>query len=318
MMALLCKLVDRTAIQFAALRMPGPDERDAHLAEARQFLRSPEFVPPRVDLPAVEFIGPKRFRFATPRPTAFAENDLVHGRLYRCQRRWQERPAVVLLHGWNDLINHRLRFPLVAWQFNQAGLNAAAIELPFHFQRRPRQLGARGNFLCPDILRTARAIAQAIAEIRAVSHWLRAQGCPAVGLLGVSLGALLAGLTVCRDAQCASCAALIAPIARLDRLIQEAAFCRGIAAALRGQPMEADTLNLTACRPVIPTENILLVEAVHDLFAPPETIEELCRAWGGPEIWRLRHGHVGVVGAPGLTRRIIGWMAPRLGEAAAK
>jgi hypothetical protein len=77
-------------------------------------------------------------------------------------------------------------------------------------------------------------------------------------------------------------------------------------------------LNLTECRPAIAKENILLIEAVHDLFVPVETMEELWRAWDRPEIWRLRHGHISILLAPGLSGRIIRWMAPRLRAHAAK
>jgi alpha-beta hydrolase superfamily lysophospholipase len=47
----------------------------------------------------------------------------------------------------------------------------------------------------------AEAVAQAIAEIRALTGWLLQEGCPAVALWGVSMGGWLAGLTVCRDAR---------------------------------------------------------------------------------------------------------------------
>jgi hypothetical protein len=57
-----------------------------------------------------------------------------------------------------------------------------------------------------------------------------------------------------------------------------------------------------------------LIEAIHDLCVPKEAIEELWQAWGRPDIWRLPHGHVGVgcMGVPGLTGRVLRWLAPRL------
>jgi pimeloyl-ACP methyl ester carboxylesterase len=317
MMAGLSRLIDRTAIYFAAARMPRPDGRDPRLTEAQQVIDSPDFIPAEVEAAKVQFTGAVGFRFETPRPGAFAENNTVHGRLYRCAERWQERPTVLLLHGWNDAINHYFRFPFLAAQFGRHGFNAATLEAPFHFQRRPRQLGAWSNFLCPDILRTVEAARQAVAETRSFAAWLRQQGCPAVGLLGVSLGGWLAGLAVCHDARF-SCAVLLVPAARLDRLLEEAAFCRGIRLAWKGRRVIVGKLNLTEGRPALPRQNILLIEAVHDLFVPVETMEELWRAWEQPEIWRLRHGHISVLAAPGLHGRIIRWMAPRLSAHAAK
>ena len=317
MLAGLLKFVDWTAMQTAAASMPRPDGRNPRLAEARQLIGRPDFIPAEVAPAKVQFGGAVRFRFETPCLGPFAENNTVHGRLYRCGENWQERPTVLLLHGWNDVIDHHFRFPFMAGQFNRSGLNAATLEAPFHFQRRPWQLGAWSNFLCPDILRTVEAARQAVHEIRAFAEWLRQHGSPAVGLLGVSLGGWLAGLAVCHDTRF-SCAVLLVPAASLDRLMENAPFFRGIRLALNGQKIQAGRLNLTEARPVIPKENILLIESVHDLFVPVEAMEQLWRAWDQPEIWRLRHGHISVLVAPGLSGRIIRWMTPRLLPPAAK
>jgi len=310
-MAGLCRLMDWPAIHFAAARMPQPDGRDPRLAEARQWMDSPDFIPADAEAAKVRFTGPVGFQFATPRPGPWAENNTAHGRLYRCAQRWQERPTVILLHGWNDAINHYLRFPFMARQFNRSGFNAATLTAPFHFQRRPRRLGAWGNFLCPDFLRVVEAAGQAVAETRAFAQWLRQEGCPATGLLGVSLGGWLAGLAACHDARF-SCAVLLTPVVRLDRLVEEAAFCRSLHLALQGERAPAGRLNLTERRPAAGRENILLIEAVHDSFVPRETMEDLWRAWDQPEIWRMRHGHISVLCAPGLTGKIVRWMTPRL------
>ena len=316
MMAALARLLDRSAIHFAAARMPLPDGRDSRLTDAQQLIDSPEFIPTQVQAAKVQFAGAVGFRFATPQPGPFAENNTVHGRFYRCAGRWQDRPTVLLLHGWNDASNHYVLFRFLAARLNRSGINTATLTAPFHFQRRPRQLGAWSNFLCPDILRTVQAIQQAVAEARSLAEWLRQQGSPAVGLLGVSLGGLLAGLAVCHDARF-SAAVLLVPVARLDRLLEEAAFCRGIRLAWNGHPVAAGKLNLTANRPVLPRQNILLIEAIHDLFVPVETMEELWRAWDQPDIWRLRHGHLSVLAALGLHRRIVDWITPRLRARAA-
>ena len=316
-MAGLSRLIDWAAIRTAAARMPQPDGRDAHVAEARQLIESSEFIPASVKPAQVRFSGANRFNFETPNPGPFAENNVAHGRLYRCGDNWQKRPTVILLHGWNDIINHRVRYPLMTRQINRHGFNAATLVAPFHFERRPRQIGAWSNFLSPDILRTVEAVRQAIAETRAFAEWLRREGCPALGLMGVSLGGWLAGLTIGRDATF-SCAVLLVPVARLDRLVAEAAFCRGLQPAFEGQPDGASKLNLMRHRPAIPKTNVLLIEALYDLFVPAETMEELWSAWDQPEIWRLRCGHISILARPGLYGRIIRWMAPRLRAPVAK
>jgi pimeloyl-ACP methyl ester carboxylesterase len=179
-----------------------------------------------------------------PNPGPFAENNTVHGRLYRCAERWQERPTVLLLHGWNDAIESLLPVSVHGRGNSIAtGSTRPRWKRPFHFQRRPRQLGAWSNFLCPDILRTVEAVRQAVAETRAFAEWLRQQGCPAVGLMGVSLGGWLAGWP------CAMMPVFLrgslVPVARLDRLVEEAAFCRCIRLALARAARRRGKLNLT-------------------------------------------------------------------------
>ena len=58
--------------------------------------------------------------------------------------------------------------------------------------------------------------------------------------------------------------------------------------------------------------NILLIEAIHDLFIEQKFVEELWQAWKQTDIWRLPHGHISWVGVPGLTGRVLPWLSPRL------
>jgi len=81
--------------------------------------------------------------------------------------------------------------------------------------------------------------------------------------------------------------------------------------------MDTTRLNLILSTPVVPKENILLIEGIHDLFAERQPIEELWQKWEQPEIWRLPHGHISALFVPGLTGRVLRWLAPRL-EAARK
>jgi pimeloyl-ACP methyl ester carboxylesterase len=325
MIAPLAKLLDWLAIQLVwgprvksllKLQSPAPDQK---LEEALQFLRGPDFIPVESPPARLEF-KPARsglhFQFPTPRPGEFEENNVVYGRLYRCAERWQKRPVIILLHGAGGS-DYYLEFPWMARLCNRAGFNAATLMSPFQFQRRPRQLEERLNW--PNYLLMAEIdYAQAVAEIRALTGWLLAEGCPAVALWGNSYGGALAGLTACRDTRL-SATVLAAPGLDMNVFLSAARqiIWRGLREELLRQQPACEALNETAlnlinARPCIPKENILLIEAVHDLFVDRDSMEALWNAWGQPDIWRLPHSHASKILSPGLTGRVLRWLSPRL------
>jgi pimeloyl-ACP methyl ester carboxylesterase len=312
----LAKLMDWSAIQAATLMMPA-EPNDWRLEEAIEFLKGSGFVPADSQSAQVEFNGHRDFRFPTPRPGNFTENNVVHGRFYRCGGQWQDRPVIILLHGSGDSLNYNYLFPMVAHRCNRAGFNVASLVAPYHFQRRPRQLG--GSLGYSDYLQFAEATAQAIAEIRAFTGWLLAQGCPSVALWGYSMGAWYAGMAVCQDSRLAA-VVLGAPCTRMNPWMEERAVWPRIRRRLSRVRAICDALkltafNLTMTQPVIPPKNILLLEALHDsMMVPREDTEDLWQSWGQPDIWRLPHGHVGICCGfvPGLSGRVLRWLTPRL------
>ena len=157
-----------------------------------------------------------------------------------------------------------------------------------------------------------------MAEIRALTGWLLEQGCPTVALWGISLGGWQAGLAACRDERLAAVVMAVTGV-RMDYKFSRAerVIWRRVREALHAQSAAREALNmtplnLTLATPVIPMKNILLNNGVHDLFVEKDAIEELRQKWEQPEIWRLPHGHISWMFAPGLTGRVLRWLAPRL------
>jgi hypothetical protein len=309
MIAPLAKLIDWSVLQMAYVvaplrHAPRPKWK---LKEAIEFLNGPDFIPAE-SLPArLEFDGPRNFRFPTPRPCEFTENNVVHGRLYRCTQRWQERPVIILLDG-SPAIGYHTAFPLIARRFNRAGFNVALLVAPYYLNRRPRRPTEE------DCLEFARAMAQSIAEIRALVGWLLGEGCPSVGLLGISFGGWLAGLVACSEPRITAAVMTVPGVCMRYRQPVVWRRVRKAFEALRPahESMDTTRLNLTLSMPVIPKENILLIVGTYDLFARGQPYEDLWQKWQQPEIWRLPHGHVSTNLSLGLMGRPLRWMAPRL------
>jgi dienelactone hydrolase len=320
MIATLAKFIDWYSLQFAAT-LPSFQKcarGDSKLAEAVEFLNGPNFIPVESKPVELEFTSKIHFKFPSPRPCEFAENNVVHGRLYRRAKEWQKFPTLILLHGGSDFLSQRYGFPWMVPAIHRAGFNAATLESPYHFRRRVPRIEAF------DHLRVAEAFGQAVAEIRALTGWLLNQGCPSVALFGFSLGGWLAGLTATRDSRLKAIVLAMPGVRRDYRAIRgEGILWTSTRKALERQKAAREALdktpmNLTLSQPVIPKENILLIQGRYDLLVEAEQTEELWQSWKKPEIWRLAHGHISWMGASGLTSRVLDWLAPRLNEASVK
>lgn len=314
MIAPLAKFIDWYALQAAAMF---PSIRkcawgDSKLTEAIEFLNGPNFIPAESKPADLEFTSDIHFTFPSPRPCEFVENNVVHGRLYRRGKDWQKFPTIILLHGGGDFLNHRYRFLLMVPAIQRAGFNAATLVAPYHFQRRVRCIEAF------DHLRVAEAFGQAVAEIRALTGWLLDQDCPSVALFGISLGGWLAGLAATRDSRLKAIVLAVPGVRRNYRATRgERVLWTPMRKALDKQKTAREALdktpmNLTLSQLVIPKQNILLIQGRYDLLVEAEQTEELWQKWEQPEIWRLPQGHISTVLMPGMTDRVLDWLAPRL------
>lgn len=314
MIAPLAKFIDWYVLQFTAM-LPSIQKcarGDSKLTEAVEFLSGPNFIPSKSESAELEFKSKIHFTFPSPQPCEFAENNVVHGRFYRRAEDWLKFPTLILLHGGSDSVNHRYRFPLIVPAIHRAGFNAATLAAPYHFQRCVRRIEAF------DHLRVAEAFGQAVAEIRALTGWLLNQGCPSVALFGISLGGWLAGLTATRDSRLKAIVLAVPGVRRDYRATRgECILWTPTRKALEKQKAAREALdktpmNLMLSRPVIPKENILLIQGRHDLLVEAEQTDQLWEKWKQPEMWRLPHGHISWMLATEVNSRVLRWLEPRL------
>jgi pimeloyl-ACP methyl ester carboxylesterase len=307
MWRLIARPLDRFAIRSACGSvLPSPDGQ-SHSSEALALLRSPDFFSPAVETPQINFISKSRFEFASPIESGVKNNDLVPGRFEAAAKDWQTRPSVILLHGWNAELQYQWLCPFWAQLLARAGVNAFMFELPYHGARRPRQ--PIQNFLSGNLLHVMRATRQSLADLRTLATWLREQGAPSVGVWGVSLGAWLAGLAAAHQPEI-DLGVMVTPVVRMDRALRDLPFCDAIRDDLRGLDEEFRPLNLVTHPARLTSDRMLVVASELDLFAPGETIDELTAAWR-PEVWKFQHGHISILLAAGVMRRIVKWIAAR-------
>jgi pimeloyl-ACP methyl ester carboxylesterase len=300
--------LDRCAIRSACRSVRSGNIEASEIDRAEAMLADDGFFPAAV-LPRDElaFRGTHQFTFQSRVTTPWPENNVVHGKLYRAGTDWAGKPSVLLVHGWNGELGYYYQFPFIARLLNRSGLNAAMIELPYHARRRPTGNGAINNFISHDLIRMLEATQQAIADLRAVLAWLRAQGSPLVGMWGVSLGAWLTGLVTALD-PAVRLAVFMSPLVSLDEAIRELPFCEPIRNSLGGRAFDLRKLNLVSHRPHCAPQGVLIMESLQDLFAPPETVERVWKAWGEPDIWRLRHGHISILASVPMMLRVSHWI----------
>jgi len=277
--------------------------------QVEALLADPDFLANSVTAPPdLRFTSETAFQFTSPVVTAWKRNNLVHGRLFTVGKDWRKKPVVLLLHGWNNEIGYRVLFPRLAQRLVKEGVNAAMFELPYHGRRKPSGKKEIHNFISGDLLHVVQATHQSLADARALIAWLQEQGCPRIGLWGISLGAWLSGLLSCSDERI-DYAVLMVPVSRMERVIAELGFCAPIRRSLRGKRVGLGTLNLMNHRLRVASENVLLIACEHDLFVPIETVEELSETWGGSELWRLKHGHISVLMSARVMGRTVDWVA---------
>ncbi len=304
MNAQLAKALDHAAMHLARLSVRGQVESGWDESDWRR--QQERLLGDRVAVPEITFEGERAFAFPSQVESRYPENNLVRGRLYRAAGDWKSRPAVVLLHGWNDEKGYYIWMRWLARRLARDGVNVALFLLPLHGSRKPRGNG-RVNFISPDLGNMMLGARQGVADCLAVARWLMGNGCPRVSLWGISLGAWLAGLAACAEAGLHR-VVLTTPICRVDRVVRELPFCAPMRESLARHPVPLGGLNLENFRPQVAAERILIVKAEHDCFAPGETVEALWEAWGRTQIWRVGHGHISILMSVPLMRRTVEWL----------
>lgn len=249
--------------------------------------------------PAAHEPGAERWR-------GYTRNRTAHGWVVRGD---PAKPWLVCVHGY------RLGYPAIDFSafgvegvVGRHGLNVLLPALPLH---GPRTVGKRSGdgFLSADVLDTVHAEAHAMWDLRRMLGWIRAQGAPAVGLYGQSLGGYTASLLSCLEDDLACVIAGI-PVIDISRLFaRHTPELQRLEAELSGveeQHME-EILRLISplameCR--VPKPGRSVFAAVADRLATPDHARDLWRHWDEPALTWYQGGHMTFGGRPEVKQHL--------------
>ena len=300
-------LQDRQRLAREARRAVRRWEREGWLADPAAYHEDP---PPLTAARIHDRLSPwgrfRRLRFESgfaPRTgepgrqrwLSYRRNRVAHAWLL--EHRGRPRPWVVCVPGY------RMGRPLVDfagfrvhWLHRKLGLNVAVPVMPLH---GPRSVGRRGGdgFLRGDFLDTVHAQAQAVWDVRRLARWLRAEGAPAVGVHGVSLGGYTAALLASLERNL-DCVIAGIPAACFVRLIRTHA-PRPAVRMLELFGVDFETLELLlrpvaplAIAPRVPRARLFLYAGTADRLATADHARDLWLHWRRPRIAWYEGSHV--------------------------
>jgi dienelactone hydrolase len=229
--------------------------------------------------------------------TEIPENNIVWCRFWQPRDGAKRRPAAVLLH-W--LGGNFETLEIVGLRMAESGIATLMLYMPGYGPRRPKE-GPREKLTTKDMDAMIATLRQAVLDVRRAGDWLagRPDVEPSrVGLVGISLGAVVGSLTAGVDDHFGRSVFLIgggdlaaivmngsketaAAKARLEKdgfTIEE----------LRRMWKDIDPITFA---PRVRPEEILLINAEADEVIPKECTLRLRAAMGGPEVRWFKGGH---------------------------
>ena len=241
------------------------------------------------------------------------ENQTAHVRWFRAADR-APQPVMVCLHGWGGGAWWLEERAFSAGYWLARGFDVALFQLPFHGQRAPGGVGKgpRSGALFPsaNLVRTNEAFGQAIHDLRALSAYLRANGAPAVGAIGMSLGGYTTALWATIDPTLAFAIAMIPAVSMSDlmwRHGEDSPARRRAAQAGVSEELIASVFAVhapTTRRVLLPRERLMIVAGLGDRITPADQAERLRAHWGDCAIHWFPGGHLAQVGRGDAMRAV--------------
>jgi len=325
-------VINRPPSRRSLERQLGPEERIRALRELREEVADLSWLPEAEAAPQVlrhlarrsgsvvatdlRYPSPHgadalHFEDLRPRWMRYPENQQVHARWIRGGE--APRPTVVLLHGYlggNLALEERV-WP-VSWMLSR-GLDVVLGVLPFHGPRRRAGRLSPPPFPGGDPRLTIEGFRQAVRDLRVLVRWLRAEGAPAVGAMGQSLGGYASALLA--TAEPLEFVVPFIPLASIADFARESGRLVGTATQQRMQHTLLEEVyaivSPLARPPRVPEDARLVVAADADAITPIDHAKKIATHFGAP-LETFAGGHLLQIDR-GEGFRAVGRMLGRLG-----
>lgn len=171
-----------------------PDPRSALLAYSQEAVADSDAFYSYTPTSQYEFDG-HVLRFPSYVVTPYEANNTVYGRYFEAAGKGL---AVVVLPQWNCKWDGQVG---LCRMLQQAGISALRLSMPYHHERKPKEIERSEYLVSPNVGRTLAASQQAVTDARRAADWLFERGHRNVGLIGTSIGSCMAFLTFVHDAR---------------------------------------------------------------------------------------------------------------------
>jgi pimeloyl-ACP methyl ester carboxylesterase len=218
----------------------------------------------------------------------------------------EKRPVAILIHGYMTGQYHVEQRLWPLQRFLRSGYDVALFTLPFHGVRANPLRRGPPEFPGADPRFSNEGFRQVIADLRNFVHWLRAQGHPEVGVMGMSLGGYTAALLATVDAELSFCVPVI-PLASLADFAREQGELSPAPEAEAEEHAQLERIYRVISplerAPRIASSRTLVVAAKADRITPVAHARKLAAHFGSPLVsWH--GGHLLQLGRDACFRRV--------------
>jgi 1-acyl-sn-glycerol-3-phosphate acyltransferase len=232
----------------------------------------------------------------SPIETMFERNNVARADFFRTARD-KTAPTVFLLHALMSATH--IGYRRWAARFNELGLNACFVHLPYHYSRVPRGYWNGELAITANLIRNAEGLRQGVMEVRQLMAALRENGCNEFGILGTSYGGWIGALLAMVEPDLRF-VALMAPIVNVEHAIWRnpgtVFMRRELRRAKIAPELVARHFHLSSPlhgAPVCDPARILFASGDFDVIARPQDIDAIQQKWRGSELLRVAQGHFG-------------------------